>query len=441
MPPDSSRRSRRTDRRGGRTARPAPTGSGRAPGSTDPLIGHTVGGHKILQRTGSDSICVTYKANHSAMARLVAFKTLKAEAAADQATLTQFYDTAKAAAQIHHPNILSIYDVSTAQNVHFCTMEFAEGRTVGELLKARQKIASDDAVRVAIDVAEALRFANAKGMPGFRLSADRVMLSSRGEVKILPPTLTPPGAAVLDEAYVLRAVGTLLYAMLTGGRVDNLEQALDPDVPAPGLQAIKKVAIGTRKAIADVVDRLVGAAGQPYANVDAALAELRQVLQKQEVAETRTRTATERAKGRKLQGLVIAGIAIGVGVVCVLVIAILLASSKARRRRILREYGEARIASTASIDQGKVLYERFWNAPTKDLADKTIAWYEKGKEPYGLFIASHPNTPEAQEAHGQVDQINDAIGTLRVRTADRIRYLKELNAYSAVREAFKAEVA
>ena len=442
MPSDSSRRSRRTDRQGGRTARAGGPGAGRPPGSTDPLIGHTVGGHKILQRTGSDAICTTYKANHAAMARLVSFKALKPEAAADEATLARFYDTAKAAAQVHHPNIVSIYDVSTAQDVHFCTMEYVEGRSVDELLKARQKIASDDAVRVAIDVGEGLRFANAKGMPGFQLSADRVLLSNRGEVKILPPTLTPPDAAVLDEAYVLRALGTLLYAMLTGGRVADLEEALDPAVPATALEPIKRVAIGTRKGIADIVDRLVGCQGaQPYPNVEAALTDLRQVVQKAEKVETRTRTSTERAQERKRHGLYIAIGAVAVGIVFVLLIFILLAGRRHRRETVLRDYGEAQRTANAAIGQGKALWSQFWKDPTDDLRDRTVAAYQKATEPYRQFVAKHPNTPEAQEAQYTAGGIEKAIGDLRVKAADRVQELKERNAYMAVRNAFEADVA
>jgi len=445
MPPSSSRRPGRPDRRTRRSARPSarpdPPGPPRAPKPLDPLLGHTIAGHKILQSAGTGDVCKTYKAHHAAMARDVAFKTLKPDA--DDAVVAGFYDTAKAAAQVHHPNIASIYDVSSAQNLHFCTMEYVEGRSVGELLKARQKIASDDAIRVAIDAAEGLRFANAKGMPGFRLSADHVVLSSRGEVKIIPPTLTPPDSPVLDDSYVLPAIGTLLYAMLSGGRVADLEAALAPGSDAPAqLQPIKKVAMGTRQDIAAIVDRLVGAAGaEPYPNLDAALADLRTVLEMHEQAETRTRSATERARERKRRGIVGIAAAIAVGLALVALIATLLLGRKGRRDARIRGLNQAKTQATASITQGKKLWAQFWNAPSRDLANATVAQYQNALKPYQDFQARFPNTAEAQEASYHASAVEKAIDELQTRAAERIRHVAERNALMAVRKAFETEVA
>jgi tetratricopeptide (TPR) repeat protein len=404
-------------------------------------VGHIVGGHKILQRTGSEARTATYKASHAAMARLVTFKALKPEAAADPAVLARFRETAKAVAQIHHPNMVSIYDVSTAQDVHFVTMEYVEGRSVGELLKARQKIASDDAVRVAMAVAEGLRFANARGIPGFRLSPDRVVLTSQGEVKILPPTFTPPGAAVLDDGYVLRATGLLLYAMLSGGRVANLGQALDPDVPPPALQPVKKVAMGTRKDLADVVDRMVGSSdAEPFADVEAALGDLREVLQWSERVESRTRTATERAKERKRRGLVAVGVAMGIGAVFVLVVVGLLISRRNQRERAKRQYGQALRTAKESIERGQALWGQWWKEPDDALFEKTLNAYRQAKVPYQDFIAAHRNAPEAADAQARVEAIDKAIADLQVKAKDHERHLKEVRAYNAVHNALEAEV-
>ena len=446
MPPGSSRRPTRPDRSGERPARPGTRlqGSAKAPGSAagDPLIGHTIAGHKILQRVSSEAVCVTYKANHSAMARLVSFKALTAEAAADHMILAQFDDTAKSAAKVHHPNIISIYDVGEAQNIHFCTLEHVEGRSVGELLKARQKIASDDAIRVAIDVAEALRFANAKGMPGFVLSADRVVLSNRGEVKILPPTLVHPESPVLNEAYVLYGVGVLLYAMLSGGKMGDVEAALSAARPVAGkLEPMKKVAMGTRKAIADVVDRLVGVPGAaPYRNVEGALTDLRGLLQKQEKAETRSRSATDRAKTRRKHTVAIAASAIGIGAVCLTIIFVLLSGRGRRQRARLRAFADAQAKSKLSVDQAMALMKQFWPEADKAIADKAIASYVAAKAPYAEFMATYRNSPEAQDAQYQIRRLDTAIQTQQVRIADYIQDMKERRAYKALYDSFKADI-
>ncbi|MFW6161864.1 MAG: serine/threonine protein kinase [Planctomycetota bacterium] len=438
MPSDASRRS---GRRGGRQPRSGRDAPRRGPRTADPLVGHTIGGHKLLQRTGSDTYTTTYKANHAAMARLVTFKALKPEAAQDPATVERFRETAKAVAQVHHPTVASIYDVSTAQDVHFATMEYVEGRSVVELLKARQKIASDDAVRVATAVAEGLRFANSRGIPGFRLSPARVVLTSQGEVKILPPTFTPPDAAVLDEAYVLRATGLLLYAMLTGGRVAKIDQALAPDAPPPALQPVKKVAMGTRRDLAEVVDRMVGIPGaEPYADVAAALADLRQVLERAERVESRTRSATERAKDRKRRHLVMAGVAIGIGAVFLLIVGALLLSHRSQRERAKRDYGQALRAAKESIDRGQALWAQWWDEPDDALLEKTLAAYGQAKVPYQEFIAAHRDAPQAAYAQARIEEIDEAIEELEGKAASHERRLREVRAYNAVCNALEAEI-
>jgi len=451
MPSSSSRRPGRKARRPGRPERPAngsaakpdPPPRPRVSKAADPLLGQTLDGHEVLERIGSEAVCATYKARHDTMERLVTLKALSAEAAADETIVAQFYDTAKFAAQVHHPNIASIYDVSAAEGVHFCTMEYIEGRSVGDLLRARQKIASDDAIRVAIDVGEALRFANARKMPGFCLSADRVVLSNRGEVKVVPPTLTPTDAAVLDERYAVAAVGTLLYAMLSGGRVPDLEAAFAPGSPAPGaLPRIKSVAMGTRHDLAGIVDRMLGAQGaEQYADMDSPLGELRELLERQEKVETRTRTATERARERKKRGFLGIVAAVGAGAVFVAIIIFLLLHQKGRREEVQRQYLDAQATANASIAEGKKLWVQFWNAPTQQLAKAVLAHYAQAKAPYESFRTSHPNTNQAQEAAYRLSDIDKVIGDFEVKAADRIRKIAERSAYSALRKAFDDEVA
>jgi len=409
----------------------------------DPLIGRTIAGYEILERIGSDHTTATYKAHQGAMARDVAFKTLNAQAAADEATVACFYGAAKAAAQIHHANVVSIYDVSAAGSRHFCTMEYVEGRPVGELLRARQKIASVDALRVAIDVAEALRFANVKGIAGFRLSADRVVLSSHGEVKMLPPTLTAPSAPVLDDHYVLTAVGVLLYAMLSGGRVASLEATLEPGSSAVGeLPRLKSVVLGARQDIARVVDRLIGASDEGrYHNVDVALADLRGLVDAQEKLESRARSATERVRERQkrqVYGIVLGAGAAAVALV-VIVVLILLGGSGARR--IDKEFQDARTAAKASIEQSKALQRQFYRTPSRALVDRAVAQLANAMASYEHFVARHPHHRRASEATDVISHIGQGIDDFRTRAKEHMRFVEARDAYEGLKRRFEDEVA
>jgi len=374
------------------------------------------------------------------MARLVAFKALSAEAAADAAQLARFHETAKFAAQIHHPNIASIYDVSSADTLHFTTQEYVEGRPLGELLRARQKITAADAIRVAIDVAEAHRFANAKGMPGFQLCADRIMLSKRGEVKILPPTLTAAGAPVLDDTYLLPALGVLLYAMLTGGRAANLEAALGPGSDAvTQLPPIRSVARGTRPDIAASVDRLMGRTESPYGSVEAAIADLRRLLEAQEKIETRARSATERAQQRQKRTLLTIAIGGGAAALAFLIILVLLLSRKSATQTADRGFEQANADARGQLEQYKQAYTQFSQSPTPALGEAALAWLERAKATFRQFRDTYPDHPKTQDAINGIAEIDGEIAKCRDRVRQKMRLAAAQRKIKEVDDAFDAD--
>jgi hypothetical protein len=321
-------------------------------------------------------------------------------------------------------------------------MEYVEGRSLGELLRARQKIATADAVRVAIDVAEALRCANAKGLPGSRLSADRVVLSNRGEVKLLPPTLTPAGAPVLDDAYVLAATGVLLYAMVSGGRVPDLDAALEPgSAAAAALPPLKSVAIGTRQGVAQVVERLLGIdAGNPYPNAEAAIADLRRVLQSQERVESRTRNVTERAERRRKRNLL--GLAIGISVAAVFltIVVILLLRQASIARGIERDYEDAARAAAEHIKQFNAANKKFREDPTEEGAKAALVHLEAAKGPYAEFREERPTHRLGREAARQIEKLDKDIEQFRIIAQSEIRYAEARRAIQAVDAAIEAEL-
>jgi len=430
MSPTPPRRPAPPDRRGASPARSAPTASSSASdssagpppaGGLDPLVGREIAGHKILQRVATGRLCSTYRANHTAMNRLVAFKALTADA--DQNTIAKFHETAKHAAQLHHPNIASIYDVNTDAGVHFCAMEFVEGQTIGELLRAKQRIPSADAIRVAIDVAEALRFANTKGVPGWRLSANRVIITKRGEVKILPPSFSPPGAPVLDDRYVTAAVGVLLYAMLSGGKVHDIEWALEPGSSAPKqLDRLRNSAPGIRRDVAQVVERLLGLAGEPFPNVDAALHGLRALLAAKEQLEARTRGASDSARARVQRtrtGLYIAIGAITLAVLIVLgvVIGQGCVSSGAEKR-----FTEASRVAEAAYNAFKDAQARFHAAPSDALAKEVLSHLERARAAFGSVASAFPDHPKGQTAAQNARSIEEEVRKFQEVAAATIRF-------------------
>ena len=375
------------------------------------------------------------------MARLVALKALSPQA--DEAAVARFYDTAKFAAQLHHANIASIYDVSSAGGTHYCTMEYIEGRSVGDLLGARQKIPTSDAIRVAISVAEALRFANAKGVPGWSLSPGHVFITTRNEVKLVPPTFVPAGATVLSDGYVLAAVGVLLYAMLTGGRVPDLEAALESGSPLPAqLPRLKSVALGMRNDIAQVVDRLLGVAGDPYANAEAGIAGLRQLVVAQDELETRTRNATDRARERvKRSRTGVYVLAVGLPAVLLLIIGVLVFGRAAKQNTIEQEFAAAHKAALANLDAAKAAMTQFYKDPSQALADEALAQLQKARAAYAAFYASYPMHTKGTTASLNIENVDKNINSFQEDVPQFLRRRAGRSRVQEVDNAFERDVA
>ncbi|MBM4035101.1 MAG: hypothetical protein FJ291_25435 [Planctomycetes bacterium] len=407
-----------------RPARPSVSDSAVVPspaGAVDPLVGREIAGHRVLQRVATGRLCSTYKAEQTAMARPVALKALSPDV--DENTLEKFLKTARTSAQLHHPSIASIYDVGADGGVYFCTMEFVEGQTLADLLRGRQRFPSADAIRVALDVAQALGFANARGIPGWRLSANRVVITKRGEVKVLPPTFSPAGAPVLDDRYVTTAIGVLLYAMLTGGKVHDLEWALEPGSSAPKqFERLKSVAPGVRNDVALVVERLLGLAGEPFPSLDAALHGLRALLAAKEQLETRTRKAGESARERVQRTRTGLYVALGVVGLLALVALVLVLARSGASARAERRFAEAKREADAAVDAFKAAQGRFHAAPSDALAQQALGHLEKVKAAYAAVAADYPDHPKGQAAAQMARSYGEEADKFRDAAAAAIRY-------------------
>jgi hypothetical protein len=289
-----------------------------------------------------------------------------------------------------------------------------EGQTLTELLRGRQRFPSADAIRVALDVAEALGFANSKGIPGWRLSANRVVITKRGEVKVLPPTFSPAGAPVLDDHYVTTAIGVLLYAMLSGGKVHDLEWALEPGSSAPKqLERLKSVAPGIRNDVALVVERLLGLSGEPFPSLDAALHGLRALLAAKEQLETRARKAGESARERVQRTRTGLYVALGVVGLLALVALVLVVARSGVSAGAERRFAEAERDASAAVAAFKEAQGRFHSAPSEALAQQALRELEKAKAAYGAVAADYPDHPKGQAAAQMARKYGEDAGRFR----------------------------
>ncbi len=114
------------------------SGSGTAPSAPPaaPVTG-TLGDFQILREVGRGGMGVVYEAEQISLGRRVALKVLPLAAVLDPRQLRRFQNEAKAAAQMHHPNIVPVYGVGSDRGVHYYAMQFIEGRTLAELIEER----------------------------------------------------------------------------------------------------------------------------------------------------------------------------------------------------------------------------------------------------------------------------------------------------------------
>ncbi|HZU97759.1 MAG TPA: FHA domain-containing serine/threonine-protein kinase [Planctomycetota bacterium] len=120
-----------------------------------------VEGFKILERLQTTGIGTVYKAKQLLMERLVVLKTVVTSGDADEKALRRFLREAKAGGRLSHPSIVELYDVNEAADLMYIVMEFVEGETIEQLLRARQgPLPGVDVVRWMFQIADALRYAH-----------------------------------------------------------------------------------------------------------------------------------------------------------------------------------------------------------------------------------------------------------------------------------------
>jgi serine/threonine protein kinase/tetratricopeptide (TPR) repeat protein len=183
------------------------------------MIGTTVSHYSILEKIGEGGMGVVYKARDLTLDRIVALKFLPPHASATNETNARFIQEARSAAALNYPHICTVYGLEEHDGSMFIVMEFIEGGT----LASRIPFASvNDAVTLAIQIGEALHEAHNKGIVHRDVKADNVMLTKRGDAKVMDFGLAKlKGSLKLTKTS--STVGTLAYMapeQIEGGTVD-----------------------------------------------------------------------------------------------------------------------------------------------------------------------------------------------------------------------------
>jgi len=246
------------------------------------LIGEQIGSYKILSRVGTGGMGDVYLAEDATLDRKVAIKFLSEESQTDEQTRMRLIREAQAAAKLDHPNVCAIHEVGRHEGQSFIVMQYVEGETLATRIRSRP-MSLPDVLDAALQITSALSEAHAHGIIHRDIKPQNIMLTRRGQIKVLDfglakleagelgeldarsevkthPMLTQPGVIpgtvpymspeqlrgdVLDARSDIFSFGAVLYEMLTSHRpfgADNRTESVAAILnlePAPLTQFAK----------------------------------------------------------------------------------------------------------------------------------------------------------------------------------------------------------
>lgn len=201
-----------------------------------------LGRYNIIGELGQGAMGTVYKAVDPLIDRIVAIKTINLSLAMDEKDEyeSRFYQEAKAAGRLSHPNIVTIYDVGKSGEIAYIAMEFLQGRELRDVLNDGKRMPVEQVINVVAQVAQGLAYAHEYGIVHRDVKPSNIMIVRDGHVKITDfgiarmasaavrtqtgmvlgsPKYMSPEQVVgkqTDQRSDIFSLGVMLYEMLTG---------------------------------------------------------------------------------------------------------------------------------------------------------------------------------------------------------------------------------
>jgi tetratricopeptide (TPR) repeat protein len=297
------------------------------------MIGQTISHYLIIGKLGSGGMGEVYLAEDQRLSRKVAIKFLPADVATDERARQRLLREAKTAATLDHPNICAIYEVGQDDSHSFIVLQYIEGETLAARLK-RQRPDLREALAIAGQVADALSEAHARGIIHRDIKPENIMLTTRGQVKVLDfglaKTLRDPGilesdaqtgsmlsipgmvmgtvpymspeqvrGEELDGRSDIFSFGTMLYEMLSGRRpfeakstAEVISAILTVEPPPINRSSLGPIGSGEDRLIRKCLEKDAGLRYQTMGDLISDLEQIRREYESGQVRPT-TRPASE----------------------------------------------------------------------------------------------------------------------------------------------------
>ncbi len=186
------------------------------------MIGKTISHYKILEKLGEGGMGIVYKAEDIQLQRLVALKFLPPHVSKDSEEKARFIHEARSASALNHPNVTTIYGIEESSEGLFIAMECVEGKTLKQIVK-EGPLSMKKVLDLGIQICEGLAVAHEKGVIHRDIKSENIMVTARGQVKIMDFGLAKlKGASKLTQAgTTLGTIGYMSPEQASGEEVDQ----------------------------------------------------------------------------------------------------------------------------------------------------------------------------------------------------------------------------
>jgi len=162
--------------------------------------------YEIIEEIGRGGMATVYKARQKNLDRIVAIKVLPPQFTHDQEFINRFIREARSASRLHHQNIITIYDVGNEQNFYFISMEYLEGRTLSDVIRASGPLEDTEIERITAALADGLEYAHKNGVVHRDIKSANIFITNKNN-----PVLMDFGIAkAADSGTKLTQTGTVI---------------------------------------------------------------------------------------------------------------------------------------------------------------------------------------------------------------------------------------